>query len=105
MTRKLIILLLTLGLTLAASSWATGETGRMLELEGKVSAYNVEQGLLTVRDKERVKHTFAIDWQTELVGFQGLGELEKRDELKIWYQGTAEPQAVKVEKKLEVGCG
>ena len=55
--------------------------------------------------KNGAKLTILIDWNTSLVGYDSPQEIEKKQQVKIWYSGDSQqPTAVKIEKKLMVGC-
>lgn len=73
--------------------------------QGKIKNFNKEKQMLVLKTSKGEKLDIQFDWNTALVGFSSLQEIHKGQGVKIWY--TAEgpkKRAVKIEKKLEVGC-
>jgi hypothetical protein len=55
--------------------------------------------------KSGEKVTITLDWNTALVGYSSPNDIEKGHKVKIWYSNNSNNStAVKVEKKLMVGC-
>ena len=91
-------------LTMAAD--LSGNPAQVLEIEGRVLAIDIERSVLTIRDQDRQRHNIHSGMDTIFVGFNSLNELGKKQEVKLWYQVDADGlKAIKIEKKLDVGCG
>ncbi len=74
-------------------------------VEGKIKRFNHEQQSVVLKEKKGKKMTILWDWNTSLVGYSSPQKIEKGDEVKIWYSGDNQKlTAVKIEKKLMVGC-
>ncbi len=74
-------------------------------IEGKVRRFDPEKQSLQLQLKGGDKITVQIDWSTALVGYSSPTEIEKGNKVKIWYHDAASGStAVKIEKKLTVGC-
>ncbi len=95
------------GNVIAAGSDNTGisESTEIQLIEGKVKQYNPEKQSILLQLKNGEKITILLDWNTALVGYASPKEIEKGNKVKIWHPaGTGTPTAVKIEKKLIVGC-
>ncbi len=80
------------------------ESGLVL-VEGKVRRFNSDEQTLQLQIKNGEKITIKIDWSTELVGYSSPAKIEKGNKVKIWYQpNSTSTTAVKIEKKLMLGC-
>jgi hypothetical protein len=77
----------------------------VLVAQGQVKNFNQEQQTLALKTSKGERLTILFDWNTALVGYSSLAEIEKGHKVKIWY--TVEENkntAVKIEKSLDVGC-
>ena len=73
--------------------------------EGKVKRYNQDTQTILLQLKNGEKVTISVDWNTALVGYSSPNEIEKGHKVKIWHsQNNENAKAVKIEKKLMVGC-
>lgn len=74
-------------------------------VEGKIKRFNQEQQSVVLQVKKDEKMTILWDWNTTLVGYASPQEIEKGQKVKIWYSSNNQKlTAVKIEKKLIVGC-
>lgn len=74
-------------------------------IEGKVRRYNQDTQTIRFQLKSGEKITITLDWNTILVGYSSPNEIKKGHKLKIWYSNSNDSKtAVKIEKKLRVGC-
>lgn len=81
------------------------ENGDSLLVEGKIKRFNQEQQSVVLQVKKDEKMTILWDWNTTLVGYASPQEIEKGQKVKIWYSSNNQKlTAVKIEKKLIVGC-
>lgn len=112
MITPFLVLFTALLLTFSSNSFATGEpmegfsqNTEIQLVEGKIKRFNPEDQSLVLQMKNGEKLMIMLDWNTSLVGYDSPQEIEKKQKVKIWYSGTS-PQctAVKIEKKLTVGC-
>ena len=84
---------------------AVSQSSDIQIVEGKIKRFNPEEQSLVLQMKNGEKLTILIDWNTSLVGYDSPQEIEKKQKVKIWYSGNNQlPTAVKIEKKLMVGC-
>lgn len=112
MITPFLVLFTALLLCFSSNSFATGEpmdgvsqTADIQLVEGKIKRFNPEEQTLILQMKNGDKLTIILDWNTSLVGYSSPQEIEKKQKVKIWYSGTgAHNTAVKIEKKLMVGC-
>jgi hypothetical protein len=73
--------------------------------EGKVKRFNPEKQAVLLQLKNGEKITILLDLNTALVGYASPKEIEKGNKVKIWHSGNGKTlTAVKIEKKLMVGC-
>ena len=76
-----------------------------LTAQGKVERYNHKKQLITLKTSKGEKMSMVIGWNTALVGYSSLQEIEKEQGIKIWYTIEVEKKiAIKIERKLDVGC-
>jgi len=107
-----LVLFVTLLLTFSSNSFATGDPMEGVSqstdiqlVEGKIKRYNPEDQSLVLQMKNGKKLTIMLDWNTSLIGYDSPQEIEKKQKVKIWYSGVSPHcTAVKIEKKLMVGC-
>lgn len=74
-------------------------------VEGKVKRYDEDTHtvLLTLKDGEKI--SIIIDWNTSLIGYESPNDIKRGQKVKIWYSNTAQqPTAIKIEKKMILGC-
>ena len=101
------LILLIPGNIIAAGSDKAGfsENTDIQLIEGKIKQYNHEKQTILLQLKNGDKVTILLDWNTTLVGYTSPDEIEKGNKVKIWHPaGNGIPTAVKIEKKLIVGC-
>jgi len=111
-TSLFFVLFTAILLCFSASSFGAGvpmdgvsQSSDLQLVEGKIKRYNPEEQSLVLQMKNGEKLTILIDWNTSLVGYDSPQEIEKKQQVKIWYSGDSQqPTAVKIEKKLMVGC-
>jgi hypothetical protein len=110
-TGQILILSLLLSLipihTFAAESSETSVSSiaDVTLIEGKVKRYNQETKTVLLQLKSGEKISVVVDWNTDLVGYSSPEEIEKNHLVKIWHSNDGQKaKAVKVEKKLMVGC-
>jgi len=108
---KIIVLSLLLALAPFHSFASTSadqvisETTDVTLSEGKVKRYNEDTQTILLQLKSGEKVTITLDWNTALVGYSSPNDIEKGHKVKIWYSNNSNNStAVKVEKKLMVGC-
>ncbi len=86
-------------------SKVVAESSDVQLIEGKIKQFNLEQQSILLQLNNGEKSTILLDWNTVLVGYTSPKEIEKGDKVKIWHStGSDTPTAVKIEKKLTVGC-
>lgn len=74
-------------------------------VEGKIKRYNQEQQIVLLQLRSGDRITVYVDWNTSLIGYSSPQEIEKKHKVKIWYSDNGQQlMAVKIEKKLMVGC-
>lgn len=102
----LFFLFITPSLALATGSGMSGVSNQNTQIvQGKVKSYNLEKQTILLKTVTGVKMTIWLDWQTGLIGYSSPQEIEKGHGLKIWYSVKEKKNnAVKIEKKLDVGC-
>lgn len=89
----------------AENSEEVTENAATLLVEGKIRRFNQEQQNVVLQVKKGEKMTILWDWDTTLVGYSSPQEIEKGQKVKIWYSSNDQKlTAVKIEKKLVVGC-
>ncbi|MBU1138034.1 MAG: hypothetical protein KKD01_02575 [Proteobacteria bacterium] len=77
----------------------------ILVVQGKVKSFNREKQTLTIKTSKGDRMTILLNWNTALVGYSSLQEIDKDHGVKIWYVVEEKKHtAVKIEKKIEVGC-
>ncbi len=73
--------------------------------EGKVKKFDPKKQVVTIQVNKREKVKISVNWNTALVGYSSLKEILKGQRVKVWHvMKEATPTAVKMEKKLDVGC-
>ncbi len=102
----LVISFVTPSLALATDSGMTAiMNDDTVIVQGKIKGYNQEKQTILLKTKNGEKIIISLDWQTGLVGYSSLQEIEKGHGVKIWYSVKEQMNhAVKIEKKLDVGC-
>ena len=77
----------------------------ILVIEGKVQDVSSENKTLTVKPNKAKAIVILMETETKTIGFNVLGELEKKQRIKVWYYMEEESYiAVKVEKFPDLGC-
>lgn len=77
----------------------------ILMVEGKIKRFNSDSQTVLLQLKTGEKLSILIDWNTALVGYASPSEIEKGNKVKIWHStGNNTTTAIKIEKKLMVGC-
>ena len=80
-------------------------TKDMLYVRGLVSSVSVEKMQLAVRPPKSERIVITLDPDTVLEGFERIDELEKKQQVKIWYSPAgSENRAVKIKKMMDLGC-
>lgn len=83
----------------------TSEATDVMLTEGKVKRYNQETQTVLLQLKNGEKVSIVLDWNTALVGYSSPKEIEKGNKVKIWHSNNGQQStAIKIEKKLIVGC-
>jgi len=84
---------------------AVGATQAILTTQGKVKSFDPEKQVLLIKTSKGEKVSIALSGDTVLVGYSSLQEIESKHGVKIWYAVEQDKKvAVKIEKKIEVGC-
>ncbi|MEA3469873.1 MAG: hypothetical protein U9R57_16855 [Thermodesulfobacteriota bacterium] len=112
MITRFLVLFSVLLFLIPGYSFATAENSEevtknadTLLVEGKIKRFNQEQQSIVLQVKKGKKMTILWDWNTTLVGYSSPQEIEKGQKVKIWYSSNDQKlTAVKIEKKLVVGC-
>jgi len=74
-------------------------------VEGKVRRFDPENQTVQLQMKSGEKFTFILNSNTDFVGYDSPNEIAKGQIVKIWHSDDGDTMiAVKVEKKLMVGC-
>ena len=113
--KKITLFLVLFGVlffTIPGNSFAVAESNEevtedtdTLLVEGKIRQVNQKQQNVVVKTQKGKKMTILFDWNTSLVGYSSPKKIEKGHEVKIWYASKDQKlTAVKIEKKLMVGC-
>jgi len=77
----------------------------VIVVQGKVRTFNEETQTLALKTTKGEKLDILFDWNTALIGYSSLAEIKKGHGVKVWYTvGEKKNTAVKIEKKLDVGC-
>ena len=104
-------LLITLFLFIAPPDGAAEESSDMsliqkvLFVEGTIRKFSRKQQTLKIKTSQKEKMDILVHWKTTLVGYSSLHEIKRGHGVKIWYTVEKDKnRAVKIEKKLEVGC-
>lgn len=102
-----VLLFMVPGSSFAAAENNTeiSESTNVQLAEGVVKRFSQDQQSLVLQLKNREKITIQLDWNTSLVGYSSPQEIEKQHKVKVWYSSDGQQMtAVKIEKKLMVGC-
>lgn len=79
--------------------------GTILTTQGKVKSFDSESQMLLIKTSKGEKVSIALNGETALVGYSSLQEIKGKHGVKIWYAVKQDKKiAVKIEKKIEVGC-
>ncbi len=80
-------------------------TKDMLYVRGLVSSVSVEKMQLSIRPPKSDRIVITLDPDTVLEGFGRIGELEKKQQVKVWYSPAgSENRAVRIKKMMDLGC-
>jgi len=80
-------------------------TNEYLYARGLLSSVSIENGTISVRPAKGNRIKLKIEPTTIFEGFQSLEELERKQQVKVWYEPFGETmRALKVEKMMELGC-
>lgn len=89
----------------AAEAFEEMSTPDMLYVSGLVSAVSIEKMQVSVRPPKEKRVVITIDSDTLFDGVDGIGGLEKRQQVKVWYKPVdGEHRAVKIKKMMDLGC-
>lgn len=84
---------------------AVDATQAILTAQGKVKSFDLENQVILIKTSKGEKVSIALNGETALVGYTSLQEIKSKHGVKIWYAVEQDKKvAVKIEKKLEVGC-
>lgn len=84
---------------------AVDATEAILTTQGKVKSFDQENQVILIKTSKGEKVSIALSGDTALVGYSSLQEIKSKQGVKIWYAVEQDKKvAVKIEKKLEVGC-
>lgn len=76
-----------------------------LYVRGLISSIYTDRMQIAVRPPKSKRIIITIEPATVFEGFQQLGELEKKQQVKVWYFiDDSGNRAVKIKKMLELGC-
>lgn len=82
-----------------------GESSEVQLIEGTIKQFDPEKQTIVLQLNNGEKLTILVNWNTVLVGYTSPKEIEKGNKVKIWHSAASDtPKAVKIEKKLLVGC-
>jgi hypothetical protein len=74
-------------------------------IKGRVSKVLLEANQLFIKPSKQQKMLLLVNQQTIFIGFESLSELTRNQVLTVWYYlRDGNNIAVKIEKRLEVGC-
>ena len=77
----------------------------ILTTQGKVKNFDPEKQVILIKTSKGEKMSIALSGDTALVGYSSLQEIKNKHGVKIWYAVDQDKKvAVKIEKKIEVGC-
>ncbi len=89
----------------AADTESVATTQASLMAQGKVKRFSLEDQVILLKTSKGEKVSIALSGDTALVGYASLDEIKSKHRVKIWYVVELDKKiAVKIEKKIEVGC-
>lgn len=89
----------------ADDSFEEMSTGDMLYVRGLVSSVSVEKMQISVRPPQKDRMVITIDSDTVLEGVKRIEEVQKEQQVKVWYvPAGSENLAVKIVKMMDLGC-
>jgi hypothetical protein len=99
------LLLFWVPLVAAQKSTSEMSVDEAMFIQGTVKRISLEKKLITVKPSKAERIKIQVDEQTDFVGMSALEELEKGQQVKIWYTVIGdENRAVKVERLPDLGC-
>ena len=76
-----------------------------LYVRGLISEVEPAAMQITVRPLKGSQVIITVEPDTELHGFSNLGDLQKKQQVKVWYTVEGEKnRALRVEKMMDLGC-
>ena len=80
-------------------------TDDMMYIRGIVSKVSPEKMQIAVRPLKGKRVIISIDSDTLLEGISQIDELEKKQQVKVWYSIQEETKkAIKIKKMMDLGC-
>ncbi len=80
-------------------------TDDMIYMRGIVSRVSPEEMQIAVRPLKGKRVVITIDPDTLLEGISQIDELEKKQQVKVWYSIQEETnKAIKIKKMMDLGC-
>ena len=77
----------------------------ILTTQGVVRSLDPESQVILIKTSKGEKVSIALNGKTALVGYSSLQEIQSKHGVKVWYVAEEDKKvAVKIEKKIEVGC-
>ncbi len=89
----------------AADMFEEMSTKDMLYVRGLVGSVSVEKMQVSIRPPKSERIVVTIDPDTVFEGVKGIDDLQKKDQVKVWYlPAGSENRAVKIIKLMDLGC-
>lgn len=77
----------------------------ILVAQGKVKSFDQKEQFILLKTSKGERMNIVLNWDTALVGYSSLQEIQQEQGIKIWYTvEVGKNIAIKIERKLEVGC-
>ncbi len=89
----------------ASDFYEETSTDDMIYMRGIVSRVSPEEMQIAVRPLKGKRVVITIDPDTLLEGISQIDELEKKQQVKVWYSIQEETnKAIKIKKMMDLGC-